>query len=142
MSERQDRQQLNGSQSDFVMVDGGELPNFVPDNQTLRPKYLVRDKFNEVHFLADVDKHVPELRENKTEDEKFCEIEATGKRCAKNVRETPMDRGVKKVHDYLKAKNLLAVPFDKGCGFCVMKKSTYREKLDDVLNSDQFLKIS
>ena len=49
-----------------------------------------------------------------------------------------MDRGDKKVHDYLQANDLLAVPFDKNCGFCVMKTSTYREKLDEVLNSDQF----
>ena len=61
---------------------------------------------------------------------------------AKNIRETPMNRAVKKVHDYLKANDLLAVPFDKGCGFCVMKKSTYRGKLDEVLNSDQFQKFN
>ena len=60
----------------------------------------------------------------------------------KNVRETPMDRGVKKVHDYLKANDLLAVPFGKGCGFCVMKKSTYMEKFDEVLTSDQFQQIN
>ena len=53
-----------------------------------------------------------------------------------------MERGAKNVHDYLKANYLQPVPFDKGCGFCVMKKSTYREKLDDVLNSDQFQKIN
>ena len=46
------------------------------------------------------------------------------------------------MHDYLKANELLVVPFDKGSGFCVIKKSTYREKLDDVLNSDQFQKIN
>ena len=46
------------------------------------------------------------------------------------------------MHDYLTANVLLAVPFDKGCSFCVMQKLTYREKLDDVLNSDQFQKIN
>ena len=102
----------------------------------------MRDKFNEVHFLADVDKLVRELRENNTEEEKLCEIEASSKWYAKNVRETPMDRGVKKVHDYLKVNDLLAVPFDKGCGLCVNKKSTFMEKLDEVLNSDQFQKIN
>ena len=45
------------------------------------------------------------------------------------------------MHDYLKANDLLAVPFDKGCDFCVMKKSTYSKKHDEVLNSDQFQKI-
>ena len=60
----------------------------------------------------------------------------------KNVRKIPMDRRVKQVQDYLTVKDLLAVPFDKGCGFCVMKKSTYSDKLDDVLNLDQFQEIT
>ena len=58
----------------------------------------------------------------------------------KTVRKILVDRGVKNTNDYLKAKDLLVL-FDKGCGFCVMKKSTYREKLDDVLNLDQLPKI-
>ena len=141
LSKRQDRPLLNGSHSNVVIMNGRELPKFVLDILSLGPKHPERDKFNEVHFLADVDKLVRELRENNTEGEKLCEIEASAKWYAKNVRETPLDRGVKKVHDYLKANDLLAVPFDKGCGFCVMKESTYREKLDEVLNSDQFQKI-
>ena len=121
-------------------MDGRELQKFLLDILSLGPKHPVKDKFNEVHFLADVDKLVRELRENNTEGEKLCEIEASAKWYAKNVPEIPLDRGVKKVHDYLEANDLLAVPFDKSCGFCVMKKSTYREKLDEVLNSDQFQK--
>ena len=31
---------------------------------------------------------------------------------------------------YLRDNALIAVPFDKGVGFCVMKKSTYTEKLE------------
>ena len=46
------------------------------------------------------------------------------------------------MQDNPKANDLLAVPFDKDCGFRVMKKSTYREKLDDMLNSDQFQKTN
>ena len=38
---------------------------------------------------------------------------------------------------------MLAVPIDKGCGFCVTKKSTYRETLDDeVIKSDQLQKFN
>ena len=141
LSDRQDRPLRNGSHSNVVIMDGLELQKFVLDIISLGPKHPVRDNFNEVHFLADVDKLVRELRQNKIEDQKFFETEASAKWYAKNVRETPMDRGVKKVHDYPKANDLLAVPFDKGCCFCKMKKSTYREQLDDVLNSDQFQKI-
>ena len=102
----------------------------------------MRDKFNEVHFLAGLDQLVRELRENKSEGEKLCESEDSAKWYAKRVRETPMDRGVKKVHDNLKTKDLMAVPFAQGYDFCVMKKLTCREKLDDVLNLDQFQKIN
>ena len=114
-------------------MDGSELPKFVLDILSLGPKQPVRDKFNEVDFLADVDKHVRDLRENETGQE-LCEIEASAKCFEKNVPKTPIDRGVKKVHDYLKTNDLLALPFEKGCGFFVMKKPTYREKYDDVLN--------
>ena len=41
---------------------------------------------------------------------------------------------------YLKEHNLVAVPFDKGVGFCVMKKETYQQKLDNILKLDQFKK--
>ena len=66
------------------------------DILSLGPKHPVRDKFNEVHFLAGVDKHVGELNENRSEVEKLCELEASAKLYAESLREIPMDRGVKK----------------------------------------------
>ena len=41
---------------------------------------------------------------------------------------------------YLRDNALIAVPFDKGVGFCVMTKSTYAEKLEKVLDCKQFRK--
>ena len=49
-----------------------------------------------------------------------------------------LDRGVKKANDFLKDQKLLAVPFDKGCGFRVMKQTTYLDKLNEILSSSQF----
>ena len=138
LSERQDRPLRNGSHNSVVTLDGVELPKFVLDVLSLGPKHPVRDKFNEVHFLADVDRLVRELRENNTDGEKLCEIESSAKWYAKNVRETPMDRGVKKANDFLKDQKLLAVPFHKGCGFSVMKQTTYSDKLNEILSSSQF----
>ena len=81
---------------------------------SLGTKHTVSDKFNVVHVIADENKLVRELSENKTEGEKLCEIEASAKWYAKNVRQTPMDkRVIKNVHDYLKAKDLLAVLYGK-----------------------------
>ena len=51
----------------------------------------------------------------------------------KNIRETPLDRALAKAQKYLRENALIAVPFDKGVGFCVMKKSTYAEKLEKLL---------
>ena len=79
-----------------MIMDGGELPNFVPAILSLARKYPLSDILNEVHFLANVDKPVRELRENKTEGEKLREIEASAKCYAKNKCKIPMGRGERK----------------------------------------------
>ena len=124
--------------NNVVTLDDVELPTFLLDVLLLGPRHPVRDKLYEVHFLAEVDRLVRELREKNTDDEKLCEIELSAKWYAKNVSETPMDIRVKKANDFLKDQKLLAVPFDKGCRFCVMKQTTYSDKLNEVLSSSQF----
>ena len=37
---------------------------------------------------------------------------------------------------------MLAVPYNKGCEFCVRRKSTYSQKLHNDLKSDQFQEIN
>ena len=59
---------------------------------------------------------------------------------AKRVKQTPSDKGVVKARKYLKNNGLVAVPYDKGVGFCVMRKDTYENKLSDTLDSNQFSK--
>ena len=66
-----------------------------------------------MHFRADVDRLVYELRENKTDGKKLCDIKSSAKWYAKNLHETPIDRGVEKVNDFLKDQTPVAVPFDK-----------------------------
>ena len=124
LSERQDRPLWNESQNIVFTLDGDELPNFVLHVLSLGPKHPVRDKLNELHFLAHVDRLRRELRENNTDGEKFCEIETSAKWYAKKVRGTTMDRGVENVNDFLKDQKLPAVPFDKVCCFCVKKQTT------------------
>ena len=54
------------------------------------------------------------------------------------MKQTPSDKGVEKARKYLKDIGLLAVPFDRGVEFCVMKKETYEKKLKDLLQAEQF----
>ena len=49
-------------------------------------------------------------------------------------------RNIKMTKRYLKDNKLLAVPFDKGVGICVMRKETYEKKLMDILRLNQFEK--
>ena len=43
---------------------------------------------------------------------------------------------------FLKKHALVAVPFDKGTGCCVMQSSEYESKLMDILALPQFQKIT
>ena len=43
---------------------------------------------------------------------------------------------------YLKEHDLLAIPFDKGIGMCIMKRSDYEEKLSSILDLPQFEKVT
>ena len=59
---------------------------------------------------------------------------------AKSVKQTSSDKGVEKARKYLKSNGLVAVPYDKGVGFCVISTDTYENKLSDTLDSNQFSK--
>ena len=52
-----------------------------------------------------------------------------------------MPRNLVITRKYLKEHGLVAVPFDKGVGICVMEITTYNNKLMNVLNLSQFEKI-
>ena len=43
--------------------------------------------------------------------------------------------------NFQKQNNLLAIPFDKGVGICVMKSEDYQSKLGDILKLPQFEKL-
>ena len=113
----QDRPMMIGSLNKVVTLDGVELSTILLDVLPLSPKHPVGDKFNDVHFIADVERLHRELREINTDDEKFREIESSAKWYAKNVRETTMDRAVRKRNDLLRNQKLQAVPFNRGCRF-------------------------
>ena len=54
------------------------------------------------------------------------------------MKQTPSDKGVEKVRKYLKDNGLLAVPFDKGVGFCVKKKEINKKQVKGSLRAEQF----
>ena len=104
----------------------------------LGPELPIRDNFIETNFLADIDIFLSDLKNRKVPGEAFCGIEAVAKAYAKRLKQTQSDKGVEKARKYLKSNGLVAVPYDKGVGFCVMRKDTYENKLSDTLDSNHF----
>ena len=137
LSERQDRSPGKQGEGSVRAHDDVELPDWVQQVLALGPKHSFRDKFNETLFLADIDIFLSDLKNRKVPGEALCEIEAVAKTYAKRVKQTPTDKGVEKARKYLKSNGLVAVPYDKGVGFCVMRNDTYENKLSYTLDSNQ-----
>ena len=109
------RKTLRKSDTSIKTFDDIKLPIFVEEFLSYGPKHPIKDKLNELHFLANVDKLVRNLRANELEGEKLCEKEVSAKWYARNIR----------VMKYLKENALFAEPYDEGNGFCVMRRQTY-----------------
>ena len=140
LSERQDKPLGGRNERSVKVLDKIELHGWVHDVLSMGPKHPIRDKFIKTHFLADVDIFLSQLKNQKTSGEILCEFEAAAKAYAKNVRQMPRDKAIAKTWKYLKDNGMLAVPFDKGVGFCIMTKQTYESKLESLLQSAQFVK--
>ena len=138
ISERQDRPLGKQGEGSVKALDDVELPNWVQQALALGTKHPVRDKFNETHFLGDIDIFLSRLENRKVPGETLCEIEAVAKAYAERAKQTPSDKGVEKARKYLKSNGLVAVLHDKGVGYCVMRKDTYENKMSDTLDSNQF----
>ena len=80
------------------------------------------------------------MKNQKIPGETLCEIKAAAKAYAKKSKANLKRQAVEKTRKYLKDNGLLAVPFDKGVGFCLMRKQTYGTKLESLLQSAQFVK--
>ena len=74
--------------------------------------------------MADIHKMVRTLLKSGTDVGKICQIDVSAKWYAKNVRETPANRGIVKVAKLLQDNEIVTVLFDKGTGFCVMKSQS------------------
>ena len=58
------------------------------------------------------------------------------------VRELKPDKNIKSTRQWLKDQGILAVPYDKGTGFCLMKAETYNHKVRKLLEGPQFVPLA
>ena len=59
----------------------------------------------------------------------------------KKCKKQRIPNGPKQTFDYLRKKNLKAVPFDKGQGFVLMSNNEYCSRINDLTSLTQFKKV-
>ena len=124
------------------VLDDLKVPSKFLEYLSLGPKHPILDKFNEIQFLVDIDGLLHNLNSNGASREKLDEVNALALWYNKEMKEQREDPMLNKVKKYLTKEKLKAVPFDKRIGFCVMENTTYEGKLVDILNGDQFEKVT
>ena len=141
LSEEQQRP-LFSVQNTVILHELDETPpKYVMDTLSLGPKNSVLEKFNPHDVLAELDGLLSFCKDNNVTEDVISDINiktiAYIKKCKKQV----SNRNVQATKRYLKEKSLLAVPFDKGVGICVMKRQAYEDKLSSILQLPQFEKL-
>ena len=112
------------------------------DTLALGPKNPVLDKFNPKEALAELDMLLHHCNANNIPDDVTSDINIATMNYVKSCSAQQPPRNLLMTKRYLKQNNLLAIPFDKGTGICIMKKESYRDKLRDILNLEQFERVT
>lgn len=119
-----------------------QLPRYVLDTLALRPKKPALGKFNEKEKLAEIDRLLNRLNSNGNSNDVINDINVTTLEYVRSCSTQRTPRHITMKKHYLKDNGLLAAPFHKGTGICVIKSDNYAEKLNEILNLEQFVKIN
>merc|ERR1711888_564566 len=141
LSEEQERPLFQVSNS--VVVCGLETPSpkYVMLTLALGPKNAILDRFDPKELLAEIDDLFEHCRISKVSDETITDINVKTLAYIKRCKQMKSSRNIQMTKKYLKDNDLLAVPFDKGIGICVMKKEDYHSKMDKIIALPQFKKL-
>ena len=141
LSIQQDRPLLNVGET-VMILDDLKPPKYVIDVLSMGPKAPIFDHFDSKDILCELDNLIKECKNRSMSEELINEINIkTLKYINKNKKMKP-NRLIKMTQKYLKNNNLIAVPFDKGVGICLMSIESYNQKLGEILKLPQFEKMT
>ena len=116
-------------------------PKFVLDTLSLGPRNAIIDRFDQNDVLSELDDFLKYCKDKNIDEETITDINIKTLSYIKDCRKQKTPRNVQLTRKYLAENRLLAVPFDKGIGICIMKNDSYNEKLSVILNLPQFRKV-
>ena len=113
-------------------------PKYVLDTLALGPKSPVLEKLDQKVLLAKIDLLLNHLPEQNVSNERISDINIATINYIKKCPKQSISGNLNMTKEYLKGHNLLAVPFNKGTGICLMKSQAFEKKLMDILKLKQF----
>ena len=116
------------------------IPNYVIQTLALGPRNPVLTRFNEKDVLVELDCFLNFCSDHYIPECTMTDINVKTLSYIKSCKQQKTPRHVNLTRQFLSKNNLLAIPFDKGIGYCVMPKQTYEEKLNPILQLPQFEK--
>ena len=108
----------------------------------LGPKNTILDRFEPKDILAEIDGLLHHCKINKVSDEMITDINVKTLNYIKRCKQMKSSKNIQMTKKYLKDHDLLAIPFDKGIGICVMKREDYHSKMDKIIALPQFEKLT
>ena len=139
---KEQEQPLFNVQNTVVTCDlEKQPPGYVLDTLSLGPKNATLDRFNPKDILAELDDLLRFCKRSSVQNDTITDINIKTLTYIKKCKKMKTPRHLMLTRKYLNDNRLLAVPFDKGIGFCIMKVEKYQEKLDAILNLSQFEEV-
>ena len=116
-------------------------PRYVLDTLALGPRNPTLDQFNKNTVLAELDLLLEKCSKVNVPHDTVNDINIAVVRYIKQCEKQHIPRNLKLTQTFLKKHECLAIPFDKGTGFCLMKAEEYEKKILDILSLPQFQKM-
>ena len=116
-------------------------PKHILDTLALDPKNPVLEKSDWKAMLVEIDLLLNHLQEQNVSNETISDINIAAINYIKRCSKQSIPRNLIMTKKYIEKHNLLAVPFDKGNGICLIKHQAYENELMDILKLKQFKRL-
>ena len=117
------------------------IPKYVFQTLAMGPRNPVMTEFCEKEVLSELDCFLKFCKDNYISDSSINDINIKTLHYIKTCKKQKSPRHFILTQKFLKNHDLVAVPFDKGIGFCVMHRQNYNSKLDPIIDLPQFIKV-
>ena len=141
LSEEQERPLFSVDNTVRLLELDRTPPTYVMETLSLGLKNAIIDKFQPKDILAELDVLLSYCKDNNVDRDIMTDINIRTFNYVKKCKKQKASRNIAMTKRYLEDNDLLAVPFDKGIGICVMKKEAYNTKLSAILDLPQLEKM-